>query len=247
MEANLCDKAILITGATSGIGQNAAYEFAKESATLVLVGRNRKKLEFMKSQLGDKVHIFEYDLRDLEHIENIFSFAKSQNIKFDFMVHCAGIAKNSIIRANDIEDMDEVMKVNCFSFVELGKFFCLKKYSNPGGAVVALSSIASLLNDKGMVQYSASKAALNSVIKTMSKEFLKKQIRVNAILPAYVNTAMFTAGESQIDNFEEELMINQPLGIIPTENIVGIIKFLLSDYGKYITGELLVVSAGMQF
>ena len=139
------------------------------------------------------------------------------------------------------------MDVNTFSFVELGKYFSLKKYSANESAIVAISSISSILNDPGMIQYSASKAALNAAVKTMAKEFLRRKIRVNAILPANVNTKMFTSGEDVIENFMETSLERQPLGIIETDQIAYLTEFLLSDNAKYITGETVVVGGGISY
>ena len=98
-----------------------------------------------------------------------------------------------------------------------------------------------------MIQYSASKAALNAAVKTMAKEFLRRKIRVNAILPANVNTKMFTSGEDVIENFMETSLERQPLGIIETDQIAYLTEFLLSDNAKYITGETVVVGGGISY
>ena len=244
---SLKDKKILITGATSGIGYETAMQLNKEGACLILTGRNKTKLHQMQEEFHPHSFIIEYDLMNLEDIEKIFQTTKEKMGKLDGMVHCAGMAENSIVKANDIEAIKRVMDLNAFSFVELGKYFSMKKYSADGAAIIAISSIASLLNDPGMVQYSASKAALNAIVKTMSKEFMKRKIRVNALLPANVNTEMFTSGVDVIENFMETALERQPLGIIETEQIAYLIEFLLSDNAKYITGELLTVSGGMTY
>lgn len=243
----LKNKNILITGATSGIGHEIACQFHREGANLVLTGRNEEKLLAMQEKFQGDMVIVPYDLTNLEDIETLFFAAKEKLGKLDGMVHCAGMAENSIIKANDIKAIKRVMDLNAFSFVELGKYFSMKKYSTDGSAIIALSSIASILNDSGMVQYSASKAALNAIVKTMAKEFIKRKIRVNAILPANVNTEMFTSGVDVIENFMEMALERQPIGIIETEQIAYLAEFLLSENAKYITGELLVISGGMAY
>lgn len=112
---------------------------------------------------------------------------------------------------------------------------------------MAISSISSIRNDAGMILYSMSKAALNSAVKTMSKEFLKRKIRVNGILPANVKTDMFVSGEDTFEDFMETALERQPLGIIDTEQVSYLAEFLLSDNAKYITGELIVMSGGMTY
>ncbi len=244
---SLKGKVYLITGATSGIGQRTAYMLAAQGCRLVLTGRNQTQLEIMREEIGCDTIIVPYDLNNLDDVEQIFLCCKENGIKLDGLVHSAGIARNAIIRANDWKDLQDVMRVNCLSFIELGKYFALKKYSNDGASIVAVSSIASCLNDAGMVQYSASKSALNSSVKTMSKEFLKRKIRVNAILPANVNTELFLAGEEYIEDFMENALARQPLGIIEVEQVVYLIEFLLSDNSKYITGEWITMGGGMVY
>lgn len=243
----LKNKNILITGATSGIGYETACQFAREGANLVLIGRTEAKLVQMMNEFQGNTIIIPYDLMDLENIEKIFQITKEKLGKLDGMVHCAGSIEMSLIRANDIDAMKRQMNVNTFSFFELGKYFSMKKYSNNSSAIVAISSIAVFLNDPGMVQYSASKAALNTAVKTMAKEFMKRKIRVNAILPANVNTEMFTSGVGAIENFMENALKRQPLGIIEPEQIAYLAEFLLSDNAKFITGELSVVGGGMEY
>lgn len=243
----LKDKNILITGATSGIGYEIARQFAGEGANLVLTGRTEKKLAEMQNEFQGNAIAVPFDLTDLKNIEEIFRTAKEKLGKLDGMVHCAGMAENSIVKANDMDAMKRVMDLNAFSFVELGKYFSMKKYSSNGSAIVAISSISSILNDPGMIQYSASKAALNAEVKTMAKEFVKRKIRVNAVLPANVNTEMFTSGIDVIEDFMEKALERQPVGIIDPEQIAYLAEFLLSDNAKFITGELLVVGGGMAY
>lgn len=243
----LIDKSYLITGATSGIGEKTAYMLAEQGCRLILTGRNQEKLEELKKNIDSKVIIIPYDLLDSDNVEQIFICCKENDIKLDGLIYSAGIARNTIVRANEWRDLEDVMRVNCLAFIELGKYFGMKKYSNDGASIVAISSIASCLNDTGMVQYSASKAALNSAVKTMSKEFMKRKIRVNAILPANVNTELFLSGKEYIEDFMENALARQPLGIIDVEQVVYLIEFLLSDYSKYITGEWITIGGGMTY
>lgn len=247
LDTNMKNKIILMTGATSGIGESMVRQFAIAGAKIIAIGRNKDKLEQLQQGFPNHIISFEYDLRDLENIEKIFLFCKEKNLKLDGLVHCAGVAFNSVIKANNIEEMEQTMRINCFAFFELGKYFSMKKYSENGASMVAISSIVSLNNDKGLSQYAASKAALNSVVKTMSKEFMRRKLRVNAILPANVKTPMFMAGIHQIENYMETAKERQPLGFIEPEQIGYLAEFLLSDNARFMTGELVVMSGGMEY
>lgn len=247
LETNIHSKTVLVTGATSGIGKAVTERFASEGAKVVAIGRNREQLEKLEQDFPQQVYSFSYDLLDLEHTEEVFIFCKEKGLKLDGLVHCAGIAINSVIRANNIEEMEETMRINCFAFMELGKYFSLKKYSSDGSSLVAISSIEALKNEKGLSQYGASKAALNSIVKTMAKEFMRRKIRVNAILPANVKTAMLINTARQIENYIEMAEERQPLGLIEPEYIAYMAEYLLSDHARFMTGELVVMSGGLEY
>lgn len=247
LETNIENKTVLVTGATSGIGWAVAGRLATEGAKIVAVGRNKEKLAELEQKFPDRIYPYAYDLLDLEHIQEIFVFCREKGFKLDGLVHCAGIAINSVIRANDIEEMEETMRINCFAFMELGKYFSMKKYSHDGAALVAISSVEAFKNEKGLSQYAASKAALNSVVKTMSKEFMRRKIRVNAILPANVKTPMMMNIARQIENYLEMAEEWQPMGLIEPEYIAYLAEYLLSDCARYMTGELVVMSGGLEY
>ena len=155
------------------------------------------------------------------------------------------------------------MRVNCLAFAEMGKHFYSKRYSHDFSRMVAISSSASISCDKGMGPYSASKAALNAVVKTMAKEFIKRGILVNAILPAGVLTPMaaekiqtltgtamdVSATITQLEQgppviAEQEA---QPCGIILPSHIARIAAYLVSAENRYVTGALIPVSGGLTF
>lgn len=247
LETNISGKYVLVTGATSGIGRAVAERLASEGAKVVAVGRTKEQLAKLEQEFPDRIYPYAYDLLDLEHLQEIFTFCKEKGFKLDGLVHCAGVAYNCVIRTNIIEEMEETMRLNCFSFIELGKYFSMKKYSNDGGALVAISSIETFTNEKGLSQYAASKAALNSVVKVMSKEFVKRKLRVNAILPASVKTPMLMDTASQIENYMEMVEARQPLGLIEAGHIGYMAEYLLSDCARYMTGELIVMSGGLEY
>lgn len=242
------NKTVLITGATSGIGEACARQLSSLGDTCILLGRNKDKLDILKRELGDKGIPYSYDLRDLDHIKDIFEYCKEKGFKLDGLIHSAGVNADCPVKVNNRQLMMEAMTVHCFAFAELGKYFISKRYSNDGAAIVAISSIASLNCDRGMAPYSASKAALNAYVKTMSKEFLRRGIRVNAILPGGVNTPMAEKkGQvlgTALDQQKEEA---QPLGGIEALAIAKEAVHLLSRDSRYTTGSLLTISGGRDF
>lgn len=247
-------KNYIITGASSGIGAACAKRLASDDNCLILVGRNCERLNSVAEGLPGRIKTISYDLNDLEHIKSIFVECKEQGVKLDGMVYSAGVNADCPIKANQIQLMQEAMNINCFAFVEMGKLFYSKSFSNDNSSIVAVSSISSITCEKGMAPYSASKAALNTVIKTMAKEFSRRKIRVNAVLPGGVDTPMArkkmeVLGVKADEGGTKPNVANEPqfLGIIPPEIIADNIAFLLSQSGEFTTGELLVIGGGINY
>ena len=247
-------KNYLIAGASSGIGAATALELSRDADHLILVGRSMERLEDVAGRCESNAHVCSYDLNDLEHIKDIFSACKEFGFKLDGMVYSAGVNADCPIKVNRISLMQEAMTVNCFAFVEAGKYFYSKTVSNDGSAIVAVSSISGITCEKGMAPYSASKAALNAVVKTMAKEFSRRRIRVNAVLPAGVDTPMarekmkiLGTGDSGYEGDAASSDTGQYMGIIPDKIIADNIKFLLSCDSSYTTGELLTIGAGLTY
>ena len=241
------DKNILITGATSGIGKGITQYFLSLGAKIVAVGRNVHALDELVEEYPEQLFCYQYDLNDITHVEDILIFSKEKGLVLDGFLHCAGMVENMPIKSTDVEAMSRMMNINCFSFVEIGKYFSLKKYSNNQSSIVAISSIESILKSKGLAHYSASKVALNSFIKTMSKEFSKRKIRVNGIAPAAVDTPMIKQTALEVEGYEEHILQIQKLGMIDIIQLGYLAEFLMSDKAKYITGEVIVVSGGMEY
>ena len=237
----------LVTGATSGIGEGCVRSLIENGNVVVAIGRNEEKLNSLSEEYGASFHYVPYDLSNLSDIGSIFTYCKEHDLKFDGMVYSAGEDYSSPIKANSIERMRRLMDVNCLAFVEMARHFYSKRYSNDDASIVAISSIASLTNETGMVAYSASKAALNSAVKTMSKEFVGRGIRVNAILPGGVDTPLAQKKNMLLGKDEESIRLDQKLGTIPVEQIVNQVEYLLSEKAGYMTGELIVISGGRKY
>ncbi len=234
-------KVILITGASSGIGLCTARYLLEQGYGVAGVGRHLEKLEELKEAYGDRLLTIRYDLEELAGIESVFMQAAGHFGKLYGMVHCAGLNRDTPVRSNDLNDMQAVMNVNCNAFIELGKYFSRKKYSVDGGSIVALSSMASLQCGKGMCTYSVSKAGLNAAVRVMAKEFAGRRIRVNAILPNFVDTPMAAEAMGYTSTNVEEF---QPFGLIEPVQVAYLAEFLLSEKAAYITGSLIPVSGG---
>ncbi len=234
-------KKVLVTGASSGIGEAVCRYLSGQGYYVVLLARNEERLRKVSGELPNESKVIFYDLKNLENIEQIFERCTIDG-KLSGFVHCAGVNRNMPVKMNDVDDMIEVMTINYYSFIELAKYFYKKKYSEQESSIVAVSSIAAQSCDRGENVYSSSKAALNAAVKVMAKEFSKRKFTVNSIMPAYVDTPMLTNLKEQ-GNLEE-LTKGQTLGIMDPIQIAYLIEFLLSDKSRCITGTNIPITAG---
>lgn len=235
-------KNILVTGASSGIGEATARYLSSQGYFLVLTARNEEKLKQIAEELPNECLIYPYDLQDLEHIEEIFIFCENHKIKLDGLVHCAGISARLQLQTLTIDALRRTMDINYCSFIELSNNFVKRKYSNDGGSIVAMSSLAPFTCYAGTVNYAGTKGALNVAIRVLAKESGRRKIRVNGVAPAIAQTPLTTNAE---DFRKIETM--QPMGFIEIEQIAYMIEFLLSDKAKYISGSIIPISAGMAY
>ncbi len=169
-------KNILITGASSGMGEEMTRHFYKEGATVITVARNEQKLQTLKQELGSRLWICPADLSNPENVRTVFGFCKENGLKLDGIVHSAGVTMNCPLRSNRIEPMEQLMRVNFEALVEICHFASNKSYTNEGAAIVAISSTAGLRGGKGVAVYSASKAAVNSLVKPTVMELLSRKM-----------------------------------------------------------------------
>lgn len=239
---DLTGKKILVTGASSGIGRATSIELSKLNAQVILIGRNRMELENTLSQMSGSNH--GYYINDLTDLSGIGTLVKhvveADGRKLDGMVHCAGVSLRLPVRNLNYENMDVVMKTNFYSFVELVKHYSHR--NSNGGSIVAVSSVAAQEGNVGQTIYAASKAALDAAVKTLSKELVKKGIRVNSVRPSFINTAMLE--ELKQKTGKETLGERQLLGIGEPEDVANLIAFLLSDASKFITGANYLIDGG---
>ena len=233
-------KRVLITGATSGIGEATAKYLHAQGYNLLLTGRNEAKLSELKSIMNDAAEVVPADLTDSAEIPKIFALCEQKGLKLDGLVHSAGIKGNLPAKLCNTEMLRSLMQVHFFAFMELCKLFFTRKISNNGASIVAVSSISSIIAPPTLSPYACAKSAVDTAVEIMSKEFIKRKIRVNTVNPADVLTPLISRVREDIYDF-------QPLGYIEPEHIAFTIEFLLSDKAKYITGAHIPISAGMNF
>lgn len=239
------EKYVLITGGSSGIGLATAKIIAERGGKVVLVASNEQKLKNAIQELPGEEHFFyKYDLANLENICNIFDFISKKGIVLDGFVHCAGISPLCLLKDNSVELMQKVYSINVLSFIELTRFFYSERVSCIGARIVVVTSTTAHASGYRQILYGSSKAALVATTKLMAKELLNRNIRVNCISPAVVDTPLLDELREKSAGLNDKIKQTQLLGIIPPSNIGNEIVYLLQDGSDYRTGEEIFIQGG---
>ncbi|GFI51553.1 3-oxoacyl-[acyl-carrier-protein] reductase FabG [Lachnospiraceae bacterium] len=244
---DLTGKIYLVTGASAGLGRQACITLSQLGAKVILLARNEKKLQESLGLLEGSGHsCYAFDLNKVEELEKLVKKIISENGSLDGFVHCAGIEGTNLLSKTTYDFMQEVMRVNVFSFIEIVRVITKRKNYNAEASIVAISSIMSIRGEKAEIAYCTSKGALDSAVMAMAMELgEKKKIRVNTVNPGWIKTNMY---DKYVETFggeaEEKLKCRQFLGVADPIDVSNVIAFLLSSAAAKITGQSIVVDGG---
>lgn len=244
---DLSGRNILVTGASSGIGKTIAVYLSKLGANVMLAARDENKLKTAYNDLEQGSHsYYSIDLNNLNEIEGMLDKICSDGRKLNGIVHSAGISKTVPIQFLKIQDLNSIMSVNFYSFMELVKHFTKRKYNETGGSIVAISSISGKVGARGLAAYCASKGALDSAIRALAVELAPRNIRINSIAPGMIKTQIYEGLLEVVNNkdFEADLKKRQFMGPGAPEDVASAAAFLLSDASGFITGTSMIVDGG---
>lgn len=236
----------MITGAGSGIGRASALLLSSLGANLVLVGRDLNKLEATKILTEKKSHVcINMDLCNFSEYDALFSKA-AENGKLDGLLHCAGIAKATPVKALNLDSISEIININFTTFMILTKYFSKVKYSNQRASIIACSAVNVHYPQKCMSVYEASKSALEAAVRGMAEELYERRyIRINAMVIGPVVTPMsgFAENEFQAVGSYSDITPNI-MGLASPDSVAKMAAFLLSDISDYTTGRNFYVDGG---
>jgi NAD(P)-dependent dehydrogenase (short-subunit alcohol dehydrogenase family) len=238
---------ILVTGASSGIGRETAILLSQLGAEVTVAGRDEERLKQTLSRMAGGGHqIACFDLARFDGIPAWLKGLATASGPFGGLVHSAGLHKAAPLRTLGVTAFDELMQVNLYSAAFLAKGFRQKGCrTTERSSIVLLASVAGLAGEAGISAYSASKAAVIGLVRSLAVELAPEGIRVNAVAPGFVESEM---GErlKQLLTPEQFNLIesNHPLGVGTVRDVANGIAFLLSEASRWITGTTLVIDGG---
>jgi 3-oxoacyl-[acyl-carrier protein] reductase len=240
---NLKNKNIIITGASGGIGNSIVDKFNENNANILATGTNIKKLEELESKFKN-IKILPFDISQHDKIEDFINEATEKlGGSLDVIVNNAGITKDNLTIRMSLEEWTKVIDINLTSTFLLSKYALKKMLKNKSGKIINITSVVGHTGNVGQANYSASKAGIVAMSKSLAIEYAKKNININCISPGFISTNM----TDQIDEKFKELIIAKipanRLGM--PEDVANAVVFLTSDLSNYINGETLHVNGGM--
>lgn len=238
--------ALVVTGASSGIGRAFAIEASRHGARIALCARREDALEEVKSSLSGDGHIVApYDLSALEGIPDLLKGIAREMGPLSGLVHAAGIHSTSSLRGITPEQLSSMFEINVSTAFMLAKGFRHKQVRDDHSSIVFLSSVAGMTGQAGVSVYSATKGAVASLARSLAVELAREGIRVNSVAPGIVETELTAGIRSAIGaQAWADVEAAHPLGIGSADDVAKAILYLVSPASRWATGTSLVIDGG---
>ena len=239
---NFKNKKILVTGASGGIGREIVKKFISLDGTVVATGTNLERLDLLKKDFPN-VNVIKFDISEHSKIEEFIDNAFTQLSGLDILINNAGTNMDNLSLRMKDEEWQKVIDINLTSTFLLSKYAIKKMLKNKYGRIVNISSVVGHTGNLGQANYSASKAGIIGMTKSLAIEYAKKNITLNCVSPGFIQSKM-------TDNINESvkaaLTSRIPMSRLGNaEDVANSVAFLSSDQASYITGETIHVNGGM--
>ncbi|MBN1516187.1 3-oxoacyl-[acyl-carrier-protein] reductase [Candidatus Sumerlaeota bacterium] len=239
-------KVAVVTGSGQGIGKAVALKLAQNGADVVISDINEETMQSAVEEvktLGRRAIAVACNVTSLESCENLMQQAVEQLGSLDILVNNAGVTRDQLMMRMKEEDFDFVINVNLKGVFNCCKAGIPRMPKRGPGSVINMASVVGIMGNPGQVNYSASKAGVIGMTRTLAKEYAKRGIRVNAIAPGFIQSAMTDAMTGKAREAIIQFIPLQTLGA--PEDVANIALFLASGMSSYVTGQVIQVDGGM--
>lgn len=246
LSTDLTGQIALITGASQGLGKACAIRLAECGATALCVARSADKLAQVVAEVeaaGGKAEAIACDVGSRQGVLELFGQIEQKHARLDILVNNAGVTRDTLLPRMTDDQWDEVIQTNltsCFLFCrEASKIMMSARY----GRIINMSSVSGLVGNPGQTNYSASKAGMIGLTRSLARELGKRKITINAVAPGFIESDMTRAlGDEVLKEVKKRIPANR-LG--HADDVAAVVVFLASAGASYITGQVLTVDGGM--
>ncbi|KAB2881891.1 MAG: 3-oxoacyl-[acyl-carrier-protein] reductase [Pseudorhodoplanes sp.] len=236
-------KTALVTGATGGIGGAIARALHRQGATVAISGTRRAVLDQLAGELKDRVHVLPCDLADKDQVEALVPQAEAKMEKLDILVANAGITRDNLFVQLRDEDWDVVINVNLTATFRLARAAMKTMMRRRHGRIIGITSVVGVTGNPGQGNYTAAKAGMIGMMKSLAKEYARRGVTANCVAPGFVATPMT---DKLNDKQREAIMAMVPANRLGTpDDVAAAVVYLASDEAAYVTGQTLHVNGGM--
>lgn len=243
----LTGKIALVTGAGRGIGREIALTLAKNGAAVIVnYNGSKESADAVVTQIkenGGSAEAVQCNVSDFSASEEFVKQVLAKYKKVDILVNNAGVTRDNLIMRMSEEDYDAVLDTNLKGAFNMIRHLSRSFIKQRGGKIINISSVSGVLGNAGQANYSASKAGLIGLTKSVAREFASRGINVNAVAPGFIDTDMT---KNMTEDAKKELNNMIPMGKMgTTKNIADLVMFLAGEQSDYITGQVICVDGGM--
>ena len=240
---DLKDKQIIVTGASGGIGNSIIKKLSEAGANILATGTRMEKLDELKEKFAN-VKTLKFDVSQKDKIEEFVENAVNElGGSLDCVVNNAGITKDNLAIRMSLEEWQKVIDINLTSTFLISKYAVKKMLKSKSGRIVNITSVVGHTGNLGQANYTASKAGIIAMSKSLATEYAKKNININCISPGFIKTAMT---EKLDEKFKEAIISKIPSARLgEPDDIANAVLFLCSNQSSYINGETLHINGGL--
>ena len=235
-------KKALITGATGGIGLEIC-KFLGDDHEIYILGRHEEKLRNVSNKFSFIKEYFVCDICESKSLTDFFEKISMKNLQIDILVNNAGVTDDSLFLRMDLKKWNKVINTNLNSNFMISNFFSKQMIKKKWGRIVNITSVVGHTGNAGQSNYTASKAGIIGMTKSIAIELAKRNITVNSISPGFIDTEMTASLSDEQKDFIKNKIPLARIG--KPEDVAYCVKFLVSDQANYITGQTIHVNGGL--